>query len=189
MTGLGLSGLSWTHNLSAHTVNNLTWTFSRNRNQTTPFFAFTSDVDANRHRGLPPIRSITDRPFVLLRSPTRARCIAQSDFVARQGHCAHRRQAQHFVGGDFARIRLNSLTDSNARGTVQLQPAASSRHGTFSANGQPIANTGYPISQTSCWAFRNPARFASAAPTRTSVARFATVGRWMTGDLRSNKAN
>src|SRR6202011_2963676 len=45
VTGLGFSdSISWTHNLSAHAVNSLNWNFSRSRNQTVPFFAYTTDV-------------------------------------------------------------------------------------------------------------------------------------------------
>jgi hypothetical protein len=147
ITGLGLSGsLSWTHNLTAHAVNSLTWTFSRNRNQTTPFFAYTSDVDAQL--GIngtstapinygPPNLSFTNYGGLSDASPVTSRSQTSS-----LGEGVSLTAGKHnvSVGGDFRRVQINNLTDSNARGTFSFSGLSTSA---FSANGQPVPNTGY----------------------------------------------
>jgi hypothetical protein len=63
ITGLGFSDtISWTHNLTPHTVNNLTWSFSRNA--TRPFRSSLTPPTSPRNwasKGPPPLRSITGR--------------------------------------------------------------------------------------------------------------------------------
>jgi hypothetical protein len=124
LTGLGLSdSLSWTHNLSAHAVNSLNWNFSRNRNQTTPFFAYTSNVDAQlgiRGTSSDPINfgppnlsftnygALTDASPVLSRSQTSS--VGESVSLTAGKH-------NFSFGADLRRVQVNNRTDSNARGT------------------------------------------------------------------------
>ncbi len=147
VTGLGFSAsLGWSHNLSSHTVNSVTWSFSRQRNQTTPFFAYTTDVDAQlgiKGTSTSPIDygppnlsftnygSLTDASPVLIRNQTSS--VNDSVQMTRGAH-------NITVGGDFRRIQLNSQSDSNARGTFSFSGIGTSQLG---ANGLPIANTGY----------------------------------------------
>jgi trimeric autotransporter adhesin len=147
MTGLGFSdSLSWTHNLTAHAVNSLTWNFSRNRNQTTPFFAYTSDVAAQLGiRGTstdpinfgPPNLSFTNYGALTDASPVLSR--SQTSSLG-EGVALTAGKHNVSVGGDFRHIQVNNLTDSNARGTFSFSGLSTSA---FTANGQPIPNTGY----------------------------------------------
>jgi hypothetical protein len=146
-TGLGLSdSLGWTHNLTAHAVNSLTWTFSRNRNQITPFFAYTSDVDAQLGiKGTstapinygPPNLSFTNYGALTDASPVTSR--SQTSSLG-EGVALTAGKHNVSVGGDFRRIQINNLTDSNARGTFSFSGLSTSA---ISANGQPLPNTGY----------------------------------------------
>ena len=71
--GLGSSiRLGWTHNLSARTINVLSFDFSRNSNETVPYFAYGANVGGRAGiAGCRTIRSTTDRPTSL--SPTSER--------------------------------------------------------------------------------------------------------------------
>jgi hypothetical protein len=175
MTGLGFSdSLSWTHNLTPHTVNNLTWTFSRNRNQTTPFFAFTSDVDAQLGiKGTstapinygPPNLSFTNYGALTDASPVTSR--SQTSSLG-EGVALTAGKHNVSVGGDFRRIQVNSLTDSNARGTFSFSGLSTSA---FSANGQPIPNTGYDLTD-----------FLLGSPQSSSV-RFGSANTYFRGSV------
>ena len=138
--------LSWTHNLSAHTVNSLTWNFSRNRNQTTPFFAYTTDVNAQLGiRGTssdpinfgPPNLSFTNYGALTDASPVISR--SQTSSLG-EGVSLTAGKHNFSFGADFRRIQVNNRTDSNARGTFSFSGLLTSA---FTANGQPVANTGY----------------------------------------------
>jgi hypothetical protein len=147
VTGLGFStSLGWSRNLNAHTVNSVTWSFSRNRSQTTPFFAYTTDVDAQlgiKGTSTSPIDygppnlsftnygALTDASPVLIRNQTSS--VNDSVQLTRGAH-------NLTVGGDFRRIQLNSQSDSNARGTFSFSGIGTSQLG---ANGLPLTNTGY----------------------------------------------
>lgn len=149
VTGLGFSlSLGWTHNLSAHTVNSLRWSFSRNRNETTPFFAYTSNVNAQLGiQGTssdpinygPPNLSFTNYGALNDSSPVLIRNQTSS-----LGEGIQLTAGKHNVsfGGDFRRIQLNSITDSNARGTFSFSGLATSL---LTTNGQPLPNTGYDL--------------------------------------------
>jgi hypothetical protein len=175
ITGLGLSdSLSWTHNLTPHTVNNLTWTFSRNRNQTTPFFAYTTDVNAQL--GIsgtstapinygPPNLSFTNYGSLTDASPVTSR--SQTSSLG-EGVALTAGKHNISVGGDFRRIEVNNLTDSNARGTFSFSGLSTSA---FSANGQPIANTGYDFTD-----------FLLGLPQSSSV-RFGSANTYFRGSV------
>ena len=147
VTGLGFSdSLSWTHNLTAHAVNSLTWNFSRNRNQTTPFFAYTSDVSAQLGiKGTstdpinygPPNLSFTNYGALNDASPVTSR--SQTSSLG-EGVALTAGKHNVSVGGDFRHIQVNNLTDANARGTFSFSGLSTSA---FTANGQPVPNTGY----------------------------------------------
>jgi hypothetical protein len=150
VTGLGFSFvLGWTHNITPHTVNSLRWTFSRNRNETDPFFAYNSAVEAQVaplgimgvsnspiNYGPPNLSftnygSLTDASPVLIRNQTSS-----------LGEGIQLTAGKHNVsfGGDFRRIQLNTLTDANARGTFSFSGLTTSE---INASGQPLPNTGY----------------------------------------------
>src|SRR5262249_22978001 len=127
------------------TVNSLRWSFSRNHNQTTPFFAYTTDVAQElgiRGTSSSPINygppnlsftnygALTDASPVLIRNQTSS-----------LGEGVQLTAGKHNItfGVDFRRLQLNSLTDSNGRGSFSFSGLESSQL----LSGQPVANTGY----------------------------------------------
>jgi hypothetical protein len=147
VTGLGFSlSLGWTHNVSAHAVNSLRWNFSRNRNETTPFFSYTTDVNAQLgisgtsnspiNYGPPNLSftnygALSDASPVLIRNQTSS--IGEGIQLTAGKHNVS-------LGGDFRRIQLNSITDSNARGTFSFSGLETSE---LAPGGQAVSNTGY----------------------------------------------
>lgn len=145
--GRGISlNLSWAHNLKTGLINNLRWSFSRNRTSTSPFFANGSNVAAqlgiagtssNPLDYGPPNLSFTnfgglsDAAAALMRNQTST--IADSVIVVRGKHT-------WTFGGQVQRLQLNNRSDQNGRGSFVFSGLASSG---FDSSGQPLASTGF----------------------------------------------
>ncbi len=148
-TGSGLSsGVGWTHTISRTFLNRVSWSFSRNRNYTLPYFAFGENVAAivgiNGTSGDPinygpPNLSFTNFGGLTDASPalTRNQTSGINDVVT-----LIRGRHNLSIGGDFRRQQLNLLTDQNGRGTYTFSGLLTSA---FDANGQPVKNTGYDL--------------------------------------------
>jgi trimeric autotransporter adhesin len=144
--GRGISlDLSWTRTFRPGLISNLRWTFSRNRNQTVPFFAYGKDVAAqlgiNGVSNLPvnygpPNLSFTN--FGGLTDASAALTRNQSSGVSESVTLVH---GKHNVtlGGQYQRNQLNNHTDQNGRGAFTFSGIATSA---FDSNGQPLAGTG-----------------------------------------------
>ena len=145
--GLGLSFNSgWTRNVTRHILNRLSVTFSRNRNDTLPFFAYGPDVaGALGITGVsrdpinygPPNLSftnfggLTDASPLLRRDQTAG--LTESLTFMRTNHTLT-------LGMGYRRMQLNTRTDQNARGTFAFSGLATSA---FDAGNLPLAGTGY----------------------------------------------
>lgn len=135
-----------THTFSPKTVNMLSANFNRSRTYLVNPFAFSQDIagelgitgvsTAPMDWGLPSI-DFTNFTGLADATPslTRGQTVHLSDYVIvnRGKHFFH-------LGGDFARLQLNSLTDENAEGTFDFTGYATSN---FTAEGTPVAGTGY----------------------------------------------
>ena len=138
--------LGWSHNARARLINNLRWSFNRNRSETVPFFAYKRDVAAElgiqgvSHEPInygPPHLSFTNFGALSDASPVLRRdqnsAVNNSLTLMRKAHTVT-------MGGEFRRVQLNSRTDSNARGSFSFSGLASSG---FDALDQPLPYTGF----------------------------------------------
>jgi hypothetical protein len=145
--GRGINtSVGWTHNFTSRTINSLRVNFSRNRNNTLPFFAYGDNVAADLgilgvsnnpiNYGPPNLSftnygALTDASALLVRNQTAG--ATESISFAKGSH-------NLAVGFDFRRMQLNSTTDADARGTFSFSGVATSA---VNANGQVVPNTGY----------------------------------------------
>ena len=144
-SGAGITtSIGWTHNFSPTTLNHITGSFSRNSNQTNPFFAYTNDLSsgitgvslAPADYG-PPTFSFTN--FASLTDSNAVRTVNQTTGVADTLTLV---RGTHTVtaGGGFRRMQINQKTDQNARGTFTFTGLETSA---FGSDGLPVADTGY----------------------------------------------
>lgn len=145
--GLGFSiNPGWTHTFRRNLIHSLRVNFSRNRNETLPFFAFGRDVAGELGIGgvaRDPINfgppnlnftnfgGLTDASPILRRDQT----IGFTDSISyiKASHTVS-------VGGGYRWMRLDSRTDQNARGTFSFSGLATSQ---LSPQGSPLPNTGF----------------------------------------------
>ena len=136
----------WTHNLSPRTINALRFNFSRNRNETVPFFAYGQNVAAELGIGGvsnspinygPPNLSFTNFGGLSDASPLRQ--VNQTSRVS-DGVTLVRGVHTITFGGDYRRMQINTQTDSDARGTFTFGGQATSA---LNAQGQPVSATGF----------------------------------------------
>ncbi len=147
VSGFGFrTSLSWSHNLTATAVNNLQYSFNRNRNQTTPYFAYGQNVAAeagiqgtssNPLNYGPPNLSFTNFGSLTDASPVLSR--NQNDSLA-DGMVLNRGVHTISFGVQFQRNDLATQTDQNGRGTLTFTGFETSQ---FNSNGQAISGTGF----------------------------------------------
>jgi hypothetical protein len=147
--GYGFSGnVGWTHNISAAALNTARVNFSRNVNETVPFFAYGVDVAAELGIGGvsgepinygPPNLSFTNFGALTDASPMR---IANQTTGGADAFTLIRGEHTLTFGADYRRMQLNSRTDQNARGTYSFSGLLTSA---FDAGGQPVAGTGFDM--------------------------------------------
>lgn len=147
--GLGFSaGLSWLHSLGGKSVNNLRLSFSRNRSQVTPFFAYQRDVA--KELGIEGVsRAPVNYGPPNLRFTNYAALSGASAQLRRDRSVSvnnslkwHREEHKVDAGIEFRRTHTAAITDQDARGTLVFSGLATSR---LDAAGQPIANTGWDL--------------------------------------------
>ena len=146
--GRGINtSVGWTHNFTNRTINSLRYSFSRNRTQTVPFFAFGDDVAAELgiQRSLQQsdqLRSAESFLHQLRRAlPTPAPVLVRNQTSGVTESVSFGKGTHNLVaGGEFRRMQLNTSTDSDARGTFSFSGVATSE---LAANGQVVPNTGY----------------------------------------------
>lgn len=142
--GAGITAnMGWTHNFSPRTLNHIIGSFSRNSNQTNPFFADGTDISAGIE-GVsqapidygPPTLSFTN--FSSLSDSTAVRTVNQTTGVSDTLTLV---RGTHSItaGGGYRRMQVNQKTDQNARGTFTFTGLETSL---LNSEGQPVANTG-----------------------------------------------
>ena len=144
--GRGLSmGLSWLHSLGGKSLNNLRLAFSRNRNQTTPHFAFGRDVAGElgiqgtsrdpANFGPPNLK------FTNYAALTGASAQLRRDQTLSVNNSLKWHQEIHKVdaGVEVRRTHADTITDQDARGTFTFSGLATSG---MDAVGQPLDRTG-----------------------------------------------
>jgi trimeric autotransporter adhesin len=149
LSGRGISlNLSWMHNLKTGLINNLSWSFSRNRNTTSPFFANGPNVAAqlgitgassNPLDFGPPNLSFTN--FGGLSDAATALMRNQTSTIGDSVILVHGKHTWTF-GGQYQRLQLNNRSDQNGRGAFTFTGLSTS---SFDANGQPLAATGFDL--------------------------------------------
>ncbi|HYP08875.1 MAG TPA: TonB-dependent receptor, partial [Bryobacteraceae bacterium] len=157
-------GWSWT--LRPRMVNDLRLRFNRDRSETVPFFA--SKDDTARRLGIdgpstkpenfgPPNLNFTN--FGDLTDASSVRRLNGSWSIT-EGLNVVRGKHTLQLGAEMRRVRLDTNTDQNARGTFAFTGLVTSA---FDAGGQPLPNTGYDF-----------ADFLLGAPQSSSI-RFGTT--------------
>jgi hypothetical protein len=147
ISGYGIqTDLTWTHNFSPTTILSSAVAFNRNRNQTTPFFAYGTDVatelgiagtSSNPVDFGPPnlnftnFGALSDGQPVLTRNQSQN--LAESVILSRGKHTVT-------LGGQYFRNDTSTETQQNGRGTFNFTGQATSQLG---ANGLPIQGTGF----------------------------------------------
>jgi hypothetical protein len=141
------ANLGWSHNFSTRVINNLRYTFSRSRDQATPYFAYQQNVAAalgiqgtsqNPMNWGPPNLSftnyggLTDGAASLNRNQTGA--VSDSLLYVRGSH-------NFTFGGDYRRQQFNQFSDQNGRGSYSFNGYATS----LLANGVAQSGTGYDL--------------------------------------------
>ena len=141
------SNLGWSHRFSAKVNNNLTYTFSRTRQTSLPFFANQNNVagalgiqgtSQNPENWGPPNLSftnyggLTDGTYSLNRNQTGD--LTDTLTWSRGKH-------NFSFGGDYRRQQVNPLTDSNGRGTYSFNGATTANL----VNGIAQTGTGYDL--------------------------------------------
>ncbi|HUO29067.1 MAG TPA: TonB-dependent receptor [Bryobacteraceae bacterium] len=147
LSGYGVqTDLTWTHNFSPATILNSKVSFNRNRNETTPYFAYGTDIaselgiagtSSNPVDYGPPnlnftnFGSLSDANPVLTRNQNQN--LTESVVLARGVHTLT-------LGLQYGRNDLSTETQQNGRGTFNFTGQATSELG---SNGLPIQGTGF----------------------------------------------
>ncbi len=171
-SGRGLNtGLQWTHNISTRLINSASLNFSRQRNQTLPYFANTTDIAGllgiqgtsrtPENWGPPNLRftnyaAVTDGNFMLNRNQTLS---FSESLLWIKGN-------KNFTfGGAYRRLQFNALSDANGRGTYTFNGQATSAY----VNGAAQSGTGWDL-----------ADFLLGAPATSSI-RYGNPDKYFRG--------
>jgi trimeric autotransporter adhesin len=147
LSGYGIqTDLTWTHNFSPTTILSSQFSFNRNRNETTPFFAYGPDVAVNDgifgtssnpvDYGPPNLNftnfgALSDANPILTRNQSQT--LNESVILSRGKHTLT-------YGLLYGRNDMSTQTQQNGRGTFNFTGEATSELG---ANGVPVAGTGF----------------------------------------------
>ena len=147
ISGYGIqTDLTWTHNFSPTTILSSRVAFNRNRNETTPYFAYGTDVAAELgiagtssnpvDYGPPNLNftnfgALSDANPVLTRNQSQN--LTESVVLSRGKHTLT-------LGMQYGRNDLSTETQQNGRGTFNFTGEATSQLG---ANGLPVQGTGF----------------------------------------------
>ncbi|MEO8658589.1 MAG: TonB-dependent receptor [Bryobacteraceae bacterium] len=147
--GSGYSlNLTWTRNIRAGLVNTARASLNRNTNSTTPFFAFGDNVAALLGIAGTSTSPINYGPpnisFTNFGTLTDASPVSRHDQTVSVNDSLLIVHGKHnvTVGGEYKRQQINSISDTNARGTFAFSGIATSA---FDANGQPLSGTGFDL--------------------------------------------
>jgi hypothetical protein len=144
--GSGLSSSAgFSHNFGSRITNSLTWTLSRSRNASTPYFAGKADVEQQlgisgassdpRNWG-PPNLSFTNFGGLSDGTPSVRR--SQTSMLS-EGLSMVKKKHTLTFGGSLRRMQINNLAE-NGRGSFSFSGLETSG---FNSSGQPLAGTGF----------------------------------------------
>jgi len=179
-SGSGINAsLGWSHNFTTKLTNNLQYTFSRMRQDTSSYFANRENVASEL--GIagtsqdplnwgPPSLSFTN--YASLTDGNSARNHNQTGSVSESLGWVHGTQSLTF-GGDYRRQQFNQISDSNGRGTYTFNGAATS----LLVDGVAQSGTGYDM-----------ADFLLGSPTTSSI-RYGNADKYLRGSGYSLFAN
>ncbi|MBI4873997.1 MAG: TonB-dependent receptor [Acidobacteria bacterium] len=140
------ANMSWTFNFRKGMVHSLRWNFTRNRSETTPYFAYQRNVAAEIGiQGTaqdpinygPPNLSFTNFSGLQDAAPLLRR---DQDSGLTESLTLVRGKHSFSFGGEYKRSQLNSRTDQNARGSYSFSGLMTSG---LDAKGNPLAGTGF----------------------------------------------
>ena len=147
-SGDGVSAAAgWSHSFAPRFNNSANLTFSRNVNQTVPYFAYGENIEGNLGIGGtlqtplnygPPNLSFTNLGGLSDGTPSLTRS-QTANFTDTITYVLHRKHNLGF-GFLFRRVEQNSLNYQNARGSFSFSGLETSE---LSATGNPIAGTGF----------------------------------------------
>ena len=144
--------ISWTHNIRQGLINTLRGAFSRNRGDTSPFFAYGRNVAAELGITGTSSNPVSYGPpnlsFTNFGGLTDASAVSNASQTASLNEGLLLARGKHSLrfGGEYRRTLSNSLTDQNGRGTFLFSGLATSA---LDANGQPVAATGFDFADYS----------------------------------------
>jgi len=138
--------LSWSYNLQRRLVHNLSWEIQGNRHETLPYFAFKRNVAAELGIIGPSTQPENWGPpnlsFTNFSDLTEASAIERRDRSSALTDSLTLMRGRHnfTFGGEYRRVRLDSRTDQNARGSFTFSGLVTSG---LDARGQPLPFTGF----------------------------------------------
>jgi trimeric autotransporter adhesin len=145
--GQGLSAnVGYAHNFTARVIDNLRFSFSRNTNETIPYFANGANIaallgiqgtSADPINYGPPNLSFTNFGGLSDSSPILTR--NQTSSLTEGVTWVRGKHTMQF-GGEFRRVQLNTKTDSNARGSYTFSGIDTSA---LDSKGNPLPGTGF----------------------------------------------
>lgn len=172
-SGRGLNtSLGWSRNITSKLINNVNYSFSRNRQQMTPFFAYQENVSAELNiagtsqnpanwgpptLGFTNYANLTDGNFSLSRNQTSA--ISETLSVIHGKH-------NLTFGGIYRRQQFNQLSDQNGRGSLTFNGSVTSLPNTGlspNANGYDLADFLLSRPTTSSIRYGNPDKYLRAS--------------------------
>lgn len=169
------ASIGWSRNLTSRLINNLRYSFSRNRQLSTPYFADRLNVAAllgiagtseNPINWGPPNLSFTN--YADLTDGNASLNRDQTSSVSESLMWIQGRHNMSF-GGSFGRQQFNQFSDSNGRGSYTFNGSATS----YILNGVAVSGTGYDL-----------ADFLLSAPTTASI-RYGNADKYFRGSLYS----
>ncbi|MCL4401568.1 MAG: TonB-dependent receptor, partial [Acidobacteria bacterium] len=179
-SGRGLNAnIGWSHNITLRLINNLRYTFSRNRQLSSPYFANRDNVAAslgiagtsqNPMNWGPPNLSFTN--YANLSDGNASLTRNQTGALTESLMWVHGNQNLSF-GGSYRRQQFNAFADNNGRGTYTFNGYLTSAM----VNGIPQNGTGYDL-----------ADFLLGMPASSSI-RYGNPDKYFRGSAYSLFAN
>ena len=167
------AALAWTRNIKRNIISNARFNFSRDRNETLPFFAFGDDIagelgiagaSRNPINYGPPNVTFTNFGDLRDGAPSER---ANTTFSIDEGLTIVKGDHTVRFGGTYRRMQINTISEQDARGTFSFSGVATSA---FNEGGLPVPNTGFDFAdfllglpQSSSIRFGNPDTYFRAS--------------------------
>jgi hypothetical protein len=149
-SGSGInSGTTWSHNFTTRLINSMAFTFSRQRNQSSPYFSGLENIEGPQYLNIPGVAtdplnwgppSIGFTNYGGLSDATARLQRQQTSSATESLMWIHSKHTLTF-GGGFRRQQWNNQNNSNPRGSFSFNGDATSQY----VNGKPVPNTGLDL--------------------------------------------